>query len=227
MPEFLLKGLLIGFAIAAPVGPIGVLCIRRTLTEGRAFGLAAGLGAATADALYGAIAGFGLAAVSTFLPEHRAALQLLGGGFLLGLGLRTFLGKPLLEAERTSNGGLAGSYLAAAALTLANPAALLSFAAVFAGAGLAQAPSGAWAATLLVAGVFLGSTAWWLILSGVVDTWRRRAAVQLLGSGAISGAVLTGVALGYSARYLRGINRGSGIVLAGFGAWALAEALGT
>src|SRR5438128_451791 len=100
--HFFVKGLILGFAIAAPVGPIGVLCIRRSLADGARAGLASGLGAATADALYGCIAGFGLAAVSTFLVQQRFWLGLLGGLFLCFLGLKTFFSKP---AENAAAGG--------------------------------------------------------------------------------------------------------------------------
>src|ERR1051326_2829952 len=98
--SFLLKGLAIGFAIAAPVGPIGVLCIRRSLAEGRWIGLVTGLGAATADAAYGAVAAFGLTTMSGFLVAQRAWLGLVGGVFLFYLGIRTFTSKPADEAAR-------------------------------------------------------------------------------------------------------------------------------
>src|SRR5204863_8539332 len=95
--SFMLKGLAIGFSIAAPVGPIGVLCIRRSLAEGRAMGLATGLGAATADAAFGCVAGFGLTAISSFLVGQRWWLSLVGGLFLCFLGIRTFMSKPADE----------------------------------------------------------------------------------------------------------------------------------
>ncbi|MGH8482290.1 MAG: LysE family transporter, partial [Nevskiaceae bacterium] len=194
---FLLKGIAIGFAIAAPVGPIGVLCIRRTFAEGRAAGFATGLGAATADAMYGAVAGFGLTAISDFLLGWQDALRLAGGLFLCGLGARTFLAKPASAAARLQGRGLAGAWLTTVALTLANPATILSFAAVFAGAGLGQQAYGSGEATALVAGVFLGSAAWWLILSGVVERWRRRHPdFAALAPGAVGGAVVTGVSVG-------------------------------
>src|SRR6185436_9863231 len=103
---FLLKGLAIGFAIAAPVGPIGVLCIRRTFAEGRAAGFATGLGAATADAFYGAVAGFGLTAVSAFLLGFQDELRLGGGMFLCALGLKTFLSRPAAAGARMQGKGL-------------------------------------------------------------------------------------------------------------------------
>ena len=129
--DIFLKGLGIGFCIAAPVGPIGVLCIRRSLADGMALGLAAGLGAATADAAYGCVAGFGLTAVSSFLMRQQFWLALVGGGFLCWLGLRTFLSRPADEAARTRGGGMVSTYGSTLLLTLANPATILSFLAVF------------------------------------------------------------------------------------------------
>src|SRR5688572_12269534 len=129
--EFMFKGLLIGFSIAAPVGPIGVLCIRRSLADGRQVGLATGLGAATADAAYGAVAGFGLTAISSFLVGQRLWLGLLGGIFLCYLGFRTFISRPAEQTAETRSGGLASAYLSTLLLTLTNPMTILSFVAVF------------------------------------------------------------------------------------------------
>ncbi|MBM5805898.1 MAG: LysE family translocator, partial [Candidatus Verstraetearchaeota archaeon] len=137
--SFLLRGLLIGFAIAAPVGPIGILCIQRTLAKGRIYGFASGLGAATADAIYGAVAGFGLTFISDVLINQQLWLRLLGGAFLLYLGTRTILSKPSKETPQTANKGLAADYTSTFLLTLTNPMTILSFIAVFAGLGLGSA----------------------------------------------------------------------------------------
>ena len=161
----------IGFAIAAPVGPIGVLCIRRSLSEGWAIGLATGLGAATADALYGAVAGFGLTAVSTFMVGQRAWLSLIGGGFLCYLGARTFVSQPAQEAPAIRGRGLLWAYASTLLLTLTNPMTFLLFAAIFAGLGVGTAFAYG-DASALVAGVFLGSAFWWLLLSGAVAVFR-------------------------------------------------------
>ncbi|MEK8036689.1 MAG: LysE family transporter, partial [candidate division NC10 bacterium] len=171
----LLRGLVIGFSIAAPVGPIGVLCIRRTLADGRAVGFAAGLGAATADALYGAVAGFGLTVVSTALVGQQGWLRLVGGAFLCWLGARTFLARPgEAAAPATLGAGLAAAYASTLVLTLTNPMTILSFAAVFAGLGVGAAGAGYGAAAVLVLGVFAGSALWWLVLSGAVGLLRHR-----------------------------------------------------
>ena len=134
-----LRGLVIGFSIAAPVGPIGILCIRRTLADGRASGFLSGLGAATADALYGCVAGFGLTVVSAFLVDQRTWIQLIGGVFLLALGVRTLRSRPAERAAQASAGrGLAGSYLSTLLLTLTNPMTIISFAGIFAALGVAE-----------------------------------------------------------------------------------------
>lgn len=223
---FLVKGLVIGFAIAAPVGPIGVLCIRRTFAEGRVAGLVTGLGAATADAFYGAVAAFGLSAVSSFLLGAQGALRVLGGLFLCGLGVKTFFARPAAAGAKMQGKGLAQAYVTTVVLTLTNPATILSFIAVFAGAGLGQRTSGAIEATTMVAGVFLGSAAWWLLLSGLVDRWRRRRPeFATLAPNALGGAVVTGVTLGMAGATLQRINQLSGSLLFAFGVAALMSLL--
>ena len=145
------RGLVIGFAIAAPVGAIGVLCIRRTLADGRLTGFVSGLGAATADALYGAVAALGLTAISSALVAHQATVRLVGGLFLCYLGVRTALAAPATTGATGARRGLLAAYGSTLALTLTNPSTILSFAAVFAGLGLADAPGDRQAAGLLVA----------------------------------------------------------------------------
>jgi len=171
--SFLLKGLALGFSIAAPVGPIGVLCIRRSLAEGRQVGLATGLGAATADALYGAVAAFGLTAISSFLVGQKWGLGLIGGLFLCYLGVRTFLSRPAENSATVPSSDLLAAYSSTLLLTLTNPMTILSFVAVFAAFGLARSPNYV-TATLLVAGVFAGSALWWLLLSSGVALFRSR-----------------------------------------------------
>ena len=192
----LLKGLVIGFSIAAPVGPIGLLCIRRPLSDGPAHGFVSGLGAASADAVYGAIAGFGVALVTDALIGAQVALKLVGGLMLLWLGWNTLRARPA-ERPAAAGGaaGLAGAYASTFALTLANPATILSFAAVFGGLGVSAAGEGnsTAVAALLVAGVFTGSALWWLGLSASVGAFRRRVTpAAMLWINRVSGAVLGG-----------------------------------
>ena len=188
---FLLRGLIIGFSIAAPVGPIGILCIRRTLSEGRASGFLSGLGAATADALYGCVAGFGLTVISGFLVGQRFWIQLIGGLFLLALGVKTLRSVPAERAAGASGSGLAASYVSTLLLTLTNPMTILSFAGIFAALGVAETGGDVSAATLLVLGVFIGSAAWWLLLSGGVGLLREKISAGVLRwTNRLSGAIL-------------------------------------
>ena len=193
---FFLRGMTIGFSIAAPVGPIGLLCIRRTLAHGRASGFASGLGAATADAAYGSVAGFGLTAISSFLTGEQKPLRLVGGLFLLFLGWKIMTSRPATSTAPAKHGGLAADYLSTVLLTLTNPATILSFAAVFAGLGLGGTHGDFGAATWLVAGVFLGSALWWLLLSGGVGWFREKLAPpQLRWINWVSGGILGGFGL--------------------------------
>ncbi len=170
----LLKGMGLGLAIAAPVGPIGLLCIRRSLTQGQLMGLVTGLGAATADGIYGSIAGFGLTAVADLLVDHGSVLQLIGGLFLCYLGVSTLRADPASEAAQVLSRGLWGAYASTLFLTLTNPATILSFIAIFAGLGIVGS-STSWAAAIaLIAGVFLGSALWWLGLSWGVTVFSQR-----------------------------------------------------
>ena len=200
---FLLRGLAIGFSIAAPVGPIGVLCIRRTMAEGRASGLVSGLGAATADALYGCIAGFGLTFISNFLVSQQMWLRLIGGVFLCYLGIRTILARPAEQAALAKGNGLLGAYASTFFLTFTNPMTIISFAAIFAGLGLASTSGNYVSAGVLVLGVFIGSALWWLILSGGVGVFRER----------------------FNPHGLQWVNRVSGVIIIGFGLFALLSAI--
>jgi threonine/homoserine/homoserine lactone efflux protein len=199
--SILVRGMVIGFSIAAPVGPIGVLCIRRTLAEGRAAGLVSGLGAATADAAYGCIAGFGLTFISGVLMGGEFWFRLIGGAFLVYLGVRTLLARPAGEAAAAGGSGLVGAYATTFFLTLTNPMTILSFIAVFASLGVASVGGDYGSAAVLVLSVFAGSALWWFGLSGLVSLLRSR----------------------IDARALRWVNRVSGVIIAGFGLLALVK----
>ena len=136
--ELFFQGLLLGFSIAAPVGPIGLLCIRRSWSGGARTGFASGLGAATADAAYGAVAAFGPTAVSGFLQGHQSWIGIPGGLFLCYLGLRTLLAQPPVATAGTGGSQLVTAYTSTFFLTLANPATIVSFIAVFAAFGLSD-----------------------------------------------------------------------------------------
>lgn len=176
--QIIFQGILIGVTIAAPVGPIGILCIRRTLAEGRLAGFSSGFGAATADALYGAIAAFGLTFISVFLINQSLWLRLGGGSFLIYLGIKTFLSVPSKETglnPSSSNGDSLLSYYGSTLfLTLTNPITIISFAAIFAGFGIVNNQSNDnLAASSMVLGIFLGSSIWWLTLSVLTGFFRR------------------------------------------------------
>ena len=163
---FFIKGVLLGFSIAAPVGPIGVLCIRRTLANGLLNGFLSGLGVATADGIYGLIAAFGVTAISTFLLDNQIYLRLIGGLFLLHLGYITFQATPAEIGLKEEGKSRFGSYVSVFFLTLMNPMTIMSFAAVFAGLGVATTGGDYVLAALLVLGVFIGSMLWWYIKRG-------------------------------------------------------------
>jgi len=222
-----IQGILLGLSIAAPVGPIGILCIRRTLAMGQRVGLVSGLGAATADGIYGCVAGFGLTAVADFLTQQAVWLRFGGGLFLCYLGMTTVLAKPIatdvstvsdlssvkpteLQAAAANpttlkeitprSRSLLTAYLSTLALTLTNPATIFSFVAIFAGLGIVESGQNYAKSSVLVLGVFLGSALWWLFLSGAVNLFRTQ----------------------LTPAKMRWLNRAAGLVLVAFGVVALA-----
>jgi threonine/homoserine/homoserine lactone efflux protein len=197
--ELLLKGLAFGFILAATVGPMWVLCLRRTLASGALVGLASGLGIAVADGFYGAVAAFGLTAISGFLLAHAFWIGLVGAIFLVYLGIRTLTAKPEMLEGEVKKLNLPAAFLSTLGLTLTNPPTILAFAAIFAGLGLASSADYA-AAALIVAGVFAGSAAWWVILA--------------LGAGKLRDRL--------GPRLFRAINIVSGLTILGFAAWQIA-----
>ena len=201
-PALALRGFILGFTIAAVVGPISLLVIRRTLAEGQLYGLVSGLGVATADAMYGAIAAFGLGAITDALVDARQVLGLVGGVFLLWLAWQTVRSNPTEAATVTTRRrGYAGAYLSILGLTMANPMTILSFGALFAGLGVTSGATSD--AVMVVLGVLLGSTAWWVVLATVVGALRTRV----------------------TPRWIHRINLVSGLVIGAFAILAIAAAL--
>src|SRR5262245_10581620 len=172
--SLLLRGVLVGVAIAVPVGPIGVLCVRRTILHGPVSGLTSGLGAAVADTLFGCIAAFGLTAVSDALIQHQAWLKLGGGAFLCAIGLRSFTTDPKPPPRQPGDRGLVRDFLSTFLLTFTNPVTILALAAIFAALGILDAGLNAAHTLALVAGVFIGSAAWWLLLAAITLPIRGR-----------------------------------------------------
>jgi threonine/homoserine/homoserine lactone efflux protein len=159
------KGIVIGFSVAAPVGPIGLLCIQRTLTKGRVSGLFTGLGAATADGVYGFIAAFGITFVTSSLVSHHLWFRVVGGVFLIVLGAKTFFSRPPAQSLSTAGKGLVGDYVSTLLLTLTNPMTVLSFAAICSALGLGRPGEDYGSAAVFILGTFSGSAIWWLMLS--------------------------------------------------------------
>ncbi len=203
-PTFFLRGLAVGFTVAAAIGPISLLTIRRTIAHGRGYGLVSGLGVAAADASYGAVAAFGMTAVTSVLVGGRTVLALVGGAFLVWLAIHTIRARPpeAVATDPAGRPGLVGGFLSIYGLTMTNPMTILSFAAIFAGLGLAG--RGGLEAALLTLGVFVGSSLWWVGLTAVVRRVRGR----------------------ISPRTLVWINRLSGALLLAFGVVAILSAVG-
>jgi threonine/homoserine/homoserine lactone efflux protein len=200
MPEFLLidllKGIAVGIVIALPVGPVGVLCVRRTLFEGPTYGLISGLGAATADTIFGIIAGFGLTIVRDFMLRFQNWFGAAGGVFLLYVGIRALLRRGDEDPEPVEGEALFAAYVSTFALTITNPITILAFAAIFAKVGV-SAEGGYLDTGALVAGVFCGSLLWWLGLSfGIAALRRVVRTVRLVWLNRISGTILTLSGLG-------------------------------
>jgi len=201
MTILFLKGLAFGFLLAATVGPMWVLCFRRTVAQGALAGFVSGMGIAVADGLYGAVAAFGLTAISGVLLKYGFWIGLVGGLFLLYLGIKILLSRPELNASNANPAGLLQGFLSTLGLTLANPPTILAFAAIFAGLGLVSSDFAA--AALVVLGVFLGSASWWVILAAGANWLRGRIGPPLF----------------------RGINVVSGVTILAFALWQLAEVL--
>jgi threonine/homoserine/homoserine lactone efflux protein len=195
-----LKGFLIGISIAAPVGPIGLLTIRRTLAFGRIAGLMSGLGAASADAIFGSIAAFGITAISSVLIGARVYLGVIGGIFLMYLGWQTFQSKPSERAAESRASSLGVIYFSTLGLVLTNPISILYFTAIISSVGAA---SNLLSASMMVFGVFMGSVLWWSFLSFIASLLKSKITTQSL----------------------KLINYISGAVIAAFGAWAVLNAI--
>ncbi|MER2061233.1 MAG: LysE family translocator [Niallia sp.] len=188
--ELLIKGLIIGFSIAAPVGPIGILCIRRTIEHGRLVGFVSGLGAATADGLYGLIAGFGLTLITNFLIGQQLWLHIIGSSFLCYLGIKIFFSRPSNESAKAKGNKPFTAYISTFLLTITNPVTILSFIAIFSGLGMTTNNTTA-LGFILVLGVFLGSALWWLLLSSIAGIVANRMKIfSLIFVNRISGLIL-------------------------------------
>lgn len=189
--DALVTGALVGFSIAVPVGPVGLLCIRRSLSDGRLAGFVTGMGAAAADTLYGLAAAFSLTALTNFLVDHRTSFQLCGGLFMLGLGVATLRSRPAASAADRPAHHPGVAFASAFAITATNPMTVLAFIGIL--AGLSHTASDPLSSLRLVLGVFLGSAAWWLILSNGAAHFSRK--LQSGGFRALNLIAGTGIVL--------------------------------
>ncbi len=195
---YLLKGVAVGFVIAVPVGPVGVLCVRRTIFEGRLFGFLSGLGAASADTIFGVVAGFGLTVVSDLLLGYQGWLRMAGGLFLVYIGANA-LRKRIVRSEApvTNAENLFGAYFSTFVLTITNPVTILAFLGIFAGVGFSGEEATLGRAAILVAGVLLGSLIWWLGISLGAGLFRKSFGERhLVLLNRISGSILALSGLG-------------------------------
>ncbi|WP_292368926.1 LysE family translocator [Methanoregula sp. UBA64] len=177
----LVAGIIFGFCIAAPVGPIAILCIRRTLACGWRSGIATGLGAATADGVYAGVAAFGLTVVTGLLTGHMTIVSAVGGALLVGLGVRIFLSAPPDTPGTAGECTLLQDYATTVFLTLTNPMTLISFAGVFAALGIGGLSGGGVPAMLMVLGITAGSIAWWILLVSGTSVLGSRCDSRVLG----------------------------------------------
>lgn len=198
------EGAALGFAISAPVGPINLLCMRRSLTHGKRVGLLTGLGAATGDAFYGAVAAFGLTAISDFFLQYQGYFQIFGGILFFAMGIKIISTPPetnINDNVKMLTGKTA--FISTFFLTMTNPATILAFLTAFASIKFVTTTTGALHSTAITAGVFLGSAAWWLILSQLSASFATRLSVKKL----------------------KQINQGAGVLLLLFGGFLLSRGI--
>jgi threonine/homoserine/homoserine lactone efflux protein len=191
----IIQGVLIGFVVAVPVGPLGLLCISRALAMGAVCGLFSGLGVASADALAAALAALGISFISSVFTDHQYLLRLAGGVFLCYLGWQIYGTKPKEQAAPSNVNGLLNAYATTFFLTFSNPVTILSFIAIYAGWHVPSLQGRYFAAALLALGVFIGSSLWWIGM--------------FIGMTAFRG--------GFSLRTLGWVHRVSGVLILGFG----------
>lgn len=176
LTAYILKGLIIGLTVSAPMGPIAVFCLQRTLNKGVWIGFISGLGAAFADTVYAAIAGFGLSIISDFLTEQQFYIRGIGGIFLIIVGVKVFYTNTIKQArkQKVNKGRLLGDFASVFFLTLSNPITVIFFGAVFAGIGLAGEGGSTYLTFLTVAGVLVGAMLWWLLLAFIINLFRHK-----------------------------------------------------
>jgi len=204
--QYFLNGLIIGFSASAPLGPIGVLCIQKTINKGRLSGIVSGLGAASADTVFAIISGFGLTIISNFITTQQTFLRICGGIILIYLGIKIFITNPGIQIRKQSKDKkIFNDFISIFFLTISNPITLFVFAAVFAGFGIVKGESNFSSIFELVFGVLIGATIWWTILTTFINMFRSKIRLRrLLWINKISGVliVIFGIATFISLFYL-------------------------
>jgi threonine/homoserine/homoserine lactone efflux protein len=190
----LLLGILIGLMVAVPVGPLGLLCLNRSLATGRLYGLVSGLAVATADALAAGMVALGISLISGFLTDHQVLLRLVGGVFLCYLGWKIYRTEPKLQQSVSNNvHSLLGVFITTVLLTFSYPVTILSFIAIYAGWGVESLSGHYFGAALLTLGVFIGSSLWWIALFVGLTVFHDRFSLGVLAwIHRVSGAVIAG-----------------------------------
>lgn len=191
----LLKSIILGFSISAPVGPIGLLCIQRSLAQGRTAGFLTGFGAVAANIVYASIAVLGFSAVSAFLIQYELLLKIAGTIFLLYLGVKTILKKVPNQAAKLAGESKMAMFASTFFLMITNPVTILNFTAMFAGLGFGESQMSLQIAMLLISGVFIGATFWWMFLSIVVSLLTKSIRPHLATINKLAGLLIIGLAL--------------------------------
>ena len=174
--DFLLKGIIVGFLASIPLGPVGVLCIQRTINKGRTSGVISGMGAATVDSFYALVAAFGLTYIINFIVEQQFYIELIGGGVLIFLGANIFNTNPIrqIRRHRRKKNRLIEDYFSVFLLTLSNPLALFLFVAAFAGMGMVDSDNSSFKSSFIILGVFIGAMIWWFALTFFINLVRKK-----------------------------------------------------
>ncbi|MCK5823580.1 MAG: LysE family transporter [Bacteroidales bacterium] len=180
---YLIKGLILGIAVSAPMGPIGVLCVQKTVNKGKTLGFYSGLGAATADTFYAIVTAFGLTYITNFLLRHQLYFEIIGISVLLALGLKMFFSNPVKQYkinQRKQKKGIFGDYISTFFLTISNPLTVIFYGTAYAALGLIGDSGSEGSSYLLIAGIFLGATLWWYFLTSVVNVYRHKFRLKVI-----------------------------------------------
>jgi len=189
----LIKGIIVGLLASIPLGPIGIICIQRTINKGKLSGFLSGMGAASADTVFAAIAGFSLSFIISFIQEQQVLFQAVGGLIVFGLGIKIFYTNPVkqLRRHKRKQNNLLEDYLSVLLVTITNPLAVFLFIALFASLGVVVEGENILLSLVATSGVFIGAILWWYILTTLVNIFRDKFRLkQLWWINKLSGAVI-------------------------------------